>query len=495
MVTIFKDRKDARPLLTISIKALEKYISKQMKSWNTPGLAVGIVKEDELIYAKGFGVRDIDQKDPVNEQTLFQIGSITKSFTTSLMAQLVDAKKLHWHDRVIDLLPDFKLHDDEVTRDLRIEDLSVHRSGLPFVAGTDLFAFGFSRKQVMQSLRAIPLVNPFRSEFAYQNNLLLVEAAIAEKCLHHSWEYLIQQKFFDPLHMKNSSVTLKDYLGCENHAAFHIIDRNNHVERLDDQNPYVKIPYLLGPAGGINSNVIDLSTWLLLHMRQGTYDSKPFIEEKTVQYMQRPRLYAYQQVYNYYSALSWFLCEYKPYPIILHGGCTLGARSFLAFIPQEKLGIVVLSNSVSLLAELVGFYFFDQYYKNDSKPLEKILSTMQENGVHWEYQPEADQLQPSWNMKQFDGKYHHSLLGDAVIDIQGKQKWLKFLNTSLLDGSSELVLKPWKHNIYSIIFPKIDEQGLSKIVFFKNRQGIKQIILYMHFNTYDFKVVFHQLAE
>ena len=185
-------------------------------------MAIAIVQDDKTVYAKGFGIKELGNKDKVDTQTIFQIGSITKSFTTALLAILADEHKLNWDDRVINYLPDFVMYDPWVTREFRIKDLVAQYSGLPFDAGFPQVYLGFNRNQMIHNLRYIKPISSFRSKFAYQNILFLVAAKVIEKASGKPWKDMIKKRLFQPLDMKESSLTLNDYLSSKNHAWPHV---------------------------------------------------------------------------------------------------------------------------------------------------------------------------------------------------------------------------------------------------------------------------------
>lgn len=165
------------------LQDFEQYAEKSMKEWHIPGMAIGIVQGDKVIYARAFGVKDLSNEDPVNLDTLFQIGSVTKSFTAALTAMLVDEGKFKWDDKVTDYLPDFMLFDPWTTREFQVVDLMSQRSGLPPHAGDSLYLLGYDRAYIKHALRYIPPASSFRSQYTYVNTLYLYVADLIEKFL------------------------------------------------------------------------------------------------------------------------------------------------------------------------------------------------------------------------------------------------------------------------------------------------------------------------
>ncbi len=189
----------------------EGYAVRAMKDWEIPGMAISIVRGDRVLLAKGFGVRKLGSTQPADEHTLFQIGSVSKSFTATLVAMLVDRKKIAWTDPVTEHLPDFSMFDPWVTREFRVFDLMAQRSGMSPYAADFLPLLGFDRAHILRSLRFIRPVSSFRSEFAYVNNLFVVAGLLVEKYSDRSWEDTLKARILDPLGMKESSAAQKAF--------------------------------------------------------------------------------------------------------------------------------------------------------------------------------------------------------------------------------------------------------------------------------------------
>src|ERR1700733_8641828 len=188
----------------ISPAAIDATVARAMRAFQVPGMAVGIVKDGKLLYAKGYGVREVGKPGRVDADTLFQIGSNTKAFTAAALAILVDEGKIHWDDRVIDYLPQFRMYDPYVTREFTIRDLLTHRSGLGLGAGDLMFwpTTDFSRAEVMRGLRYLKPASGFRSEYAYDNLLYMVAGQIIPAVTGKSWEDFITERIFGPLQMR-----------------------------------------------------------------------------------------------------------------------------------------------------------------------------------------------------------------------------------------------------------------------------------------------------
>ena len=235
---------------------IDAYIAKARDAWKIPGLAIAIVKDDQVIFAKGYGVRELGKPEPVNEKTLFAIASNSKAFTTALLAILVDEGKLKWDDKVTKYWPEFELYDSYVTREMTMRDLVSHRSGLATFSGDLLwYDTNYSRAEVIRRARFIKPVTSFRSAYGYQNIMFLLAGKIAAKVAGKSWDELVKEKFFTPLGMTttNTSVTLRK--PHENWASPHVV---KHGEEANSVVRYDVIDNC-GGAAVINSCVAELA--------------------------------------------------------------------------------------------------------------------------------------------------------------------------------------------------------------------------------------------
>src|SRR5438552_4460613 len=204
------------------IPDIEAYVVNGMKGFDIPGVAIGIVANDRLVYAKGFGVRSKSNRLPVDTRTIFQIGSTTKAFLTATMAIMVDRGKLRWDDRVVDLYPEFRLKDPWVTREFRVFDLAAQRSGLPPLVNDILMMLNFKEPELIRSLGHLEPVSSFRTTFAYTNITHLLASRIVAKAAGASdWNAVLQKELLDPLGMKDSTYTVEAIEAAANHANGH----------------------------------------------------------------------------------------------------------------------------------------------------------------------------------------------------------------------------------------------------------------------------------
>ncbi len=358
----------------------EEYAEKSMRDWETPGMAVTIVQGDDIVYTKAFGVKTHEGDDPVTTDTIFQIGSTSKAFTAALIAMLVDEGKVGWKDPVIEHLPDFEMYDPWVTREFMVEDLMAQRSGMPSHAIDGLVLFGFDRDHVRHALRYVKPISSFRSEFAYQNNLFLAASELIEKHTGKNWEENIKERIFEPLGMSDSSMDMKSFQEGKDTTSLHH-RLGDKIITLPENWPYLSWTYVYAPAGGINSNIIDMAKWLKFQVNSGVFDGRRLLSQENMDFMHTPKTIAALSLgRKEYYCEAWVYRENVPYPIVWHNGGTTGCKTMVAIVPEAKVGVVVLSNLIdSMLPEALAFRFFDRYLEGpDVDWSTQMLATMKE---------------------------------------------------------------------------------------------------------------------
>lgn len=344
------------------IPFFDGYVQENMELWNIPGMAVGIVKDGELVFSKGYGVKDVETREPVTPETIFQIGSTSKAFTSFLLAQLIDRGEVNWKDRVVDHFPEFRMYDPWVTSNFLIEDLMAQHSGLPPYSGDFMAFLNYSRDEIIQKMRFILPANTFRTDFAYQNNLFLVAGKIIENHSGLTWEENIEKEIFAALGMDESSDTLEGYFETGNYATTYS-RYNEELTRIEFDGNSFKFAYIYGPAGGINSNIVDMSKWLSLQMNKGVFGDEVLLSRVQYDFLHRPATFAGSSDSRMlFYCQGWIYEQRRDYRVFWHNGETIGCKTMVAYLPDDDLGIVVLSNLAGTnLPELLAYVLFDLY--------------------------------------------------------------------------------------------------------------------------------------
>jgi CubicO group peptidase (beta-lactamase class C family) len=331
----------------MSSSSIDSLVKEVLKTFDVPGISVGIVKDGKLIHAKGYGVRSLKNNMPVDENTLFGIASNSKAFTSAAIAMLIDEGKMKWDDKVRDYIPEFKMYDSYVTDAFTVRDLLTHRSGLGLGSG-DLMFFpdggNFTRAEMIHNLRYLKPVSEFRTKYDYDNNLYIVAGEVIAKVSGLSWEEFIEQRIMKPIGFATSKASYNRLPTGANVIDAHAPADGKVVMIPHDWNP------VANAAGGIMSNITDLSKWLILQMEDGKYgEGKKLFSKAMHDEMWSPQTIiqsgagAYNTHFSAYG-LGWFLADIKGYKQVSHTGGLAGTVTQITLLPELKLGIIVLTN-------------------------------------------------------------------------------------------------------------------------------------------------------
>lgn len=330
------------------LRELDRYVPKALAEWNGAGVAVGIVKDDSLIYAKGFGVREVGKGDLVDDRTRFAIGSNSKFFTAVLAGMLADDGVLSLDDKITKYLPWFQLYDPWVTREFTLRDAMSHRSGLGRRGDALWYGTPFSRDAVIRRVRFLVPNSSFRSEFGYQNIMFLTAGQAIAAAAGKRWDDLIHDRIFQPLGMTASNTSVRQLVGTADVASPHSLSasaaRPTPIPYLDIDN--------IAPAGAINSSVQDMARWMRFILAGGRVGERQLLKPRTLLDITGPHTIAQRIVadtavpsnhFNLY-ALGIGVSDLYGVKVLRHTGGIDGMLSFVAMVPERKLGIVVLTN-------------------------------------------------------------------------------------------------------------------------------------------------------
>lgn len=451
------------------LSEFEQYAEESRVASQAVGVSIAIVKDGKRIYAKGFGARSINDSQPVTPETLFQIGSMTKSFTSALTALAVDRKLLKWEDPVIQWVPTFLMYDPWVTREFQIEDLYAQRSGLVHHVGDNQGILGASADQMIANLHYFEPVTSFRASFAYQNVFFNIGGQALLKATGKSWQALLQDEIFLPLGMKSSSTDLSSYLKVPNRVGWHVLKDDGTIELIPETAVYAGTVYTFSAAGGINSTVLDMSEWIMMQTDSGEFQGKRIISKENLSRTHLAHIYAgnVNGLESYYC-LGWGLQEYSPYPLIRHDGGTLGVSNNMAIIPQERLGIVILCNTrESILSAALILKFFDLYYKKPKVDWTKRLLDDQKKlqaRVLAKKAPIANPLS-ALPLNAYTGTYTNPVYGDLLITVRGND-----LVGQIGPRKTEWIFKHYNRDAFSFWWSPFEE-GTSKVLFYMDAQN------------------------
>ena len=456
-----------------------------MKKFNVAGTAVAIVKDGKIIHNKGYGIKSIDTKEPVNEFTNFAIASNSKAFTCAALAILVEEGKLKWTDKVTDYIPEFKMYNDYVTRNFNIQDLLTHRSGLGLGIG-DLMFFpngsDFTMKDILNSFQYYEPQSAFRTKFDYDNQLYFVAGELIFRITGMTWEDFVETRILKPLGMDHSYTALGRMQDKSNLASPHS-DVKGKLNKLPNWDEMIN-----GAAGGIYANTNDLCQWMLVHLNKGKYGkdlkSQLFSEDSQREMWKIHTVEddfggRYNTHFSGYG-LGWFLKDVKGNMMVTHTGGLPGMLSITTLIPDMNLGIVVLTNTAEgggALFTAVNNTIVDSYLGiEDFGWTDKFVTAMAEmNG-------EADAVTDNvWKIvksnakqkvdsKTYIGIYEDKWFGKAEVFLKGKQLWFKSYRSPKLNGPMQF----YKANSFAIKWEYQDMNADAFAIFSLDEEGKAQ---------------------
>lgn len=406
--------------LETALGNLPELIEATRQRSGVPGIAVAVVQADKTLFAQGFGVRELGKPQPIDTDTVFQIASISKPLTASIIATQITQGKVNWDDPVQRHLPDFRLSNPYVTAHANIGDFMAHRSGLPGAAGDDLESLGFERAQILERLQLLPL-DTFRTSYHYANFGTTIAAEAVAAAVGTPWETLAEQALFKPLGMTSTSMRHTDFLAHDNRALLHTL-ANGKFQALFDRNPDAQ-----APAGGVSSSVSDMASWLKFLLAQGQHEGKALASSESLlaavspqafsnqpaNQTSRPGFYGYGfNVGNHANGRNWYSHS---------GAFLLGASTHFQVLPSANLAIVVLSNgSPTGAAESIAMNFMDtvQYGKPLRDWYEAYNTLMQSL-----YTPVGDlsdksappRPEPAQALENYTGSYQNPYFGNALV--------------------------------------------------------------------------------
>ena len=456
------------------VKGLDEYIATAMKQWDTPGLAIAIVKDDEVIFVKGYGVRKLGDPTAVDERTVFSCASTSKAMSVACLGMLVDEGKLKWDDPVTKYLPGFQLFDPYVTRELTVRDLLTHRSGL---GRGDLLWYQspYSRDEILRRVRFLKPSSSFRSRYGYQNIMYMTAGEIVKSITGKTWDEFMKERLFVPLGMSSSSTSIRDIQTAPNVAAHHV-EIDGKMVPIDWPN-YDNV----GAAGAVNSCVLDLAQWVRINLSGGTYKGKQILSRGVVKEMQTPqtviRLDSLNMVirpsthFSMYG-LGWNLRDYLGHKIVMHTGVLDGMRARVALIPEIGVGFAILMNSPNeSLHEAIAYRLFDYYLggpeRDWSSELLKVITDERDKAKAERKKKEDERVkgtQPSLALEKYTGTFEHEMYGPATVALEDGKLIMKFYPKYVGE------MRHWQYDTFEVVW---NDRNLGKetITFVLNSRG------------------------
>jgi CubicO group peptidase (beta-lactamase class C family) len=466
----------------LSSSEIDSVAEKARIAFNVPGIAVAVIKDGKIIHSKGYGVRSLNTGLPVDENTLFGIASNSKAFTAFALGILVDEGKISWDDKVRKWIPEFKLYSPYVTEEFTIRDLLTHRSGLGLGAGDLMFfpdSSNFELKDILYNLQFLKQVSGFRTKFDYDNNMYIVAGEVVRRASGISWDEFVETRIMQPIGMNMSACSFNQLKDKSD-----VIDAHAEVEgkvRVIARS-MMKVGH---SAGGINSNISDLSKWVELLLAQGKYGPnltslyKPKIQKEiwspqTIMQSGDPGYYnTHFKAYGF----GFFIEDVKGYKELSHTGGLEGMVTQITMIPELQLGIIVLTNQqesaafISITNEIKDGYLglsrkdwiselassrnsYLAYNKTVTDPIWADINKTQLNP-------------PKIDFNIYSGTYRDPWLGDVIISIKDGKYWFDSKRSPKLTGE----MLPYKGNSFVVKWRDRSMDADAFVMFRLNENG------------------------
>lgn len=440
------------------IRTLDKYFTEALDAWDVPGMGVAIVQDGEIIFEKGYGIRDVRTAKAVDANTLFAVASNTKSMTAAALAMLVDEGKIGWDDKVKEYLPWFELYDPYVTANITIRDLLCHRSGLATFSG-DLIWYGsdHSREEVLRRARHLEPRYGFREHYGYQNIMFLAAGQIIPEVTGQSWEDFVSERILQPLGMDNTLYSVKQITEDTNIATPHNASANGNVaiEWVNWDN--------IAPAGSMISSAHDWSKWMQVQLGMGVFKGDTLWSADRSREMwtvQTPEavsagsqgLWPSRTFMGY--GLGWELMNTHGSKVVSHGGGYDGMISRTMMVPEMNTGIVVVTNSLTSLSYAATYKWLDVLHGIDKgEDWSKLFleySAANEDSKEMARKVEEELrvpgTQPSLALEAYAGTYRDKIYGDLEVRVIGDQLAFQFAHTSIFRGT----LRHWHYDTFQL---------------------------------------------
>jgi CubicO group peptidase (beta-lactamase class C family) len=465
--------------LAAKLKKIEAYAEKARAEWSVPGCALSVVKDDAVVLEKGFGGRELGKPAPVDRDTLFAIGSCSKAFTAAALAILVDEGKIKWNDPVINYLPGFEMYDPWVTREMQVRDLLSHRSGLATFGG-DLTWYWtkYDRREILRRVRYLKPTSSFRTQFGYQNIMFVAAGEIIPAVTGKTWDEFVKERLFLPLGMTTTITTHRDIRPDGNVAIPH----NEYQGKLRVIQHYENDN--MAAAGGIITSVHEMAQWIRLQLGRGTFQGQKIFSPAASRAMWSPHTFLpvapqaeERQPATHFQAygLGWRLNDYAGRKVVSHGGGIDGMTSQIMLVPEERLGVMVVTNSETPASGAIARQAVDIFLGAPERDWSAELLKSREEGrkasEEAEKKIEAERAKgtaPSLPLEAYAGTYASDLYGETALSVEGGRLVMTFHPTKNLIGD----LDHWHFDTFRIsIRPMNYPFGKGFVTFRLNSKG------------------------
>ena len=419
------------------LTGIEEDLNEILEATLAPGFAVAVVEKDQVIYAKGFGYSDFENQVPADENTLYAIGSCTKAFTSGVLGQLRHEDKISFDESPRKYVPQLKFYNDEMDNNIIVKDLMAHRTGIP---RHDWSWYLFPTLNKDSLIQRIQYQEPFtgvREQWYYNNFMFLAQGVIAEKITGKSWEENIRERFFEPLEMNRSNLSINELEDSSNAALGYELKKDSIISKMD----YYHISGM-GPAGSINSSVNEMSNWMIAWINGGKFKEKEIIPESYREEAMSSHMvinaslpddeFPDMHLANY--GYGWIISSYRGHYRVQHGGNIDGFSANAAFFPSDSIGIVVLTNqNGSAVPSLVRNTIADRMLNTEVTNWAKRFKDRQEEAAEEEAESNVESepnnvknTSPSHALTEYSGKYANPGYGEFEMTVEDDSLFAHF---------------------------------------------------------------------
>jgi CubicO group peptidase (beta-lactamase class C family) len=432
----------------------DNYVRKALDLWRTPGMSIVVVKDDQVVFKKGFGVIELGKAAPFTTSTIGVCASTTKAMTAVCMGLLVDEGRLRWTDKLRDVFPEFSLYDPYVSAELTVRDLLTHNAGLGNTDG--LWAYGYSREEILRRVRLVPPAYSMRSSFTYQNVMYIVAGELIRKISGRRWEDFITQRLFRPLGMQHTYASYALGAGEPSKETPHFMMPDSSIRA---------IPFLyhenVGPAGGVWSCADDMDKWMRFLLDSARVNGRRLLKAGTWGELFRPQSLVtesefYPTVQLTHSSwttygLGWFQEDYRGRMVQFHTGSLDGSVAIVGLLPSEHFGIYIFGNldhselRHALMYKAMDLWAFSDDSRDWSAECYVMYKKLKEEGRQKDKGKEARRVQgtrPSLSLSNYTGNYANEVYGDAHVVLEGDSLRVEFPN------NVRLRLQHWDYDTF-----------------------------------------------
>jgi CubicO group peptidase (beta-lactamase class C family) len=461
-------------------KKLDAMIVEGMKDWQIPGLVTVVVKDGEVVFQKAYGIKDIDKKDPVDENTLFSMASTTKAIIALSLGMLVDQGKLNWDDKVRDHLPYFKLSDPYITEDARVQDLLTHNLG---VVNSDLLWLidSVSTTETLKRFRHAQMSYPLRGGFTYQNIMYAVAGEVIEAASEMSWATFVEENIFKKLEMNRSQARSIGIFKAGNYVTPHNLDSDDKIVKVrhtfSDQ---------IGAAGMLWSCAADMSNYLKFLVNGGVYNGDTLVKPETFKYLFKPHafvgsgeFYPTQKLTNpnwTTYGLGWFQHDYKGNKLDFHTGSLAGLVAIAGVMHDKKVAVYVFANMDhaelrhAILYKAMDLYAYNDDSRNWHKETFALYSSIKDENktkIKGREESRLKETMASLPLKNYEGTYSHNMLGIVNVKLEENKLILNFNDYASFIG---------EHWHFDTFITEKNPRYLSSILFSFNKNQSGKIV-------------------